>query len=102
MQGGEVGRGRLADRGWLVHVPLAVVFLLVVAGGIRIGMYHWRQGTTLIGGALLVAALLRAVLADVQVGMLKIRGRAVDVLCYGGLGGLIVFAALTITGGPFG
>nr|WP_253866440.1 DUF3017 domain-containing protein [Prauserella halophila] len=85
-----------------MHVPLAVVLLLVVAGGVRIGMYHWRQGTALIGGALLVAAVLRVVLSDAQAGLLTIRSRVVDVLCYVGLGGFIVFDALTITGGPFG
>ncbi|GAA1207956.1 DUF3017 domain-containing protein [Prauserella alba] len=93
------GAGR---RAWLVHVPLAAVLLLVAIGGIRIGQYHWRQGTALIGGALLVAAVLRVVLSDAQAGLLAIRGRVVDVLCYVALGGLIVFDALTITGGPFG
>lgn len=95
--GDESGR-----RAWLVHVPLVVVLVLVAVGGLRIGMYHWRQGTALIGGALLVAAVLRVVLSDAQAGLLAIRSRVVDALCYVGLGGLIVFDALTITGGPFG
>ncbi|MFD6793507.1 MULTISPECIES: DUF3017 domain-containing protein [Prauserella salsuginis group] len=85
-----------------MHAPLAAVLLLVAIGGVRIGMYHWRQGTALIGGALLVSAVLRVVLSDAQAGLLAIRSRVVDVLCYGTLGGLIVFDALTITGGPFG
>ncbi|MFC4004463.1 DUF3017 domain-containing protein [Prauserella oleivorans] len=84
----------------LTHLPFAVVLLLVAAGAVRIGMYHWRQGAALIGGALLAAAVLRAALADEQAGLLKIRARVIDVLCYSGLGLLILFDALTIIGGP--
>ncbi|MBK1789294.1 DUF3017 domain-containing protein [Prauserella cavernicola] len=76
--------------------------LLVAIAAVRIGMYHWRQGAALIGGALLVAAVLRAALSDEQAGLLQIRGRAVDVLSYAGMGLLILFVALTITGGPLG
>nr|WP_307832223.1 DUF3017 domain-containing protein [Prauserella cavernicola] len=86
----------------LVHLPFAVVMLLVAIAAVRIGMYHWRQGAALIGGALLVAAVLRAALSDEQAGLLQIRGRAVDVLSYAGMGLLILFVALTITGGPLG
>nr|WP_233520291.1 DUF3017 domain-containing protein [Prauserella sp. PE36] len=86
----------------LAHLPFAVVMLLVAVAALRIGMYHWRQGAALIGGALLVAAVLRAALSDEQAGLLQIRGRAVDVLSYAGLGLLILFIALTITGGPLG
>lgn len=88
---------RRARHPLVAHVPFAVVLLLVAIGGLRIGMYHWRQGTALIGGALLVAAVLRALLSDEQSGLLVIRGRPVDVLSYAGLGVLILFVALTIT-----
>ncbi|MEU6646264.1 DUF3017 domain-containing protein [Saccharomonospora sp. NPDC046836] len=86
----------------LTHLPFALVLALVAIAAMRIGMYHWRQGATLIGGALLVAAVLRAALSDEQAGLLRIRGRAIDVLSYVGLGLLILFVALTITGGPLG
>ncbi|WP_116041468.1 DUF3017 domain-containing protein [Amycolatopsis palatopharyngis] len=75
---------------------------LVAVAALRIGMYHWRQGAALIGGALLVASVLRAALSDEQAGLLCIRGRSVDILSYAGLGILILFVALTITGGPLG
>ncbi|PXY32284.1 DUF3017 domain-containing protein [Prauserella muralis] len=93
----EPGRRRA-----LVHLPFAVVLALVAIAGLRIGMYHWRQGAALIGGALLVAAVLRAALSDEQAGLLAIRSRVVDVLSYCGLGLLILFVALTIIGGPLG
>ncbi|HEX9337846.1 MAG TPA: DUF3017 domain-containing protein, partial [Pseudonocardiaceae bacterium] len=37
-----------------------------------------------------------------RAGLLAVRGRAVDVLSYAGLGALVMFVAGTITGGPFG
>ena len=86
----------------LEQLPFALVMLLVAVAGLRIGQYHWRQGAAIIGGALLVAAILRAVLPGVRAGLLAIRGRPVDVLCYAGLGVLILFLAFTITDGPFG
>lgn len=88
-------------RSALAHLPFAVVMALVAVAALRIGMYHWRQGAALIGGALLVASVLRAALSDERAGLLRIRGRSIDVLSYAGLGVLILFVALTITGGPF-
>ncbi|WP_007025042.1 DUF3017 domain-containing protein [Saccharomonospora iraqiensis] len=84
----------------LVHLPFAAVLLLVALAGLRIAMYHWREGAVLIGGALLVAAVFRAALTTAQAGMLVIRGRVVDIASYAGLGLVILFLALTITGGP--
>jgi hypothetical protein len=54
----------------------------------------------LIGGALLLAGLLRAVLPTDKAGLLAIRGKPVDVVTYGGLALLILYVALSITGGP--
>jgi hypothetical protein len=83
-------------------VPFAVVMLIVLIGIVRIVMYHWRQGTVLIGVALVVAAVIRILLSDQRAGLLAVRTRKVDFLLYGGFGGMILFIALTITGGPFG
>ncbi|RZQ62908.1 DUF3017 domain-containing protein [Amycolatopsis suaedae] len=76
--------------------------LIVLVAGVRIWQYHWRQGAALIAVALLVAAGLRAVLPEVKAGLLAIRGKAIDVLSYLGFAVVILFVALTITGGPFG
>jgi DUF3017 family protein len=84
------------------HLPFAVVMLIVVAGIVRIVSYHWREGAALIGGALIVAAVLRLLLSDQQAGLLAVRTRPVDFFLYVGFGGLILFVAATITGGPFG
>ena len=86
----------------LAYLPFAIVLAIVVLAGLRIWMYHWRQGAALIAGALLVASVLRGVLTEEQTGLLAIRTRGIDVLSYGGLGLLIMFVAVTIGDGPFG
>ncbi len=93
--------GQRRDRGALLHhLPFLLVMLVVAVAALRIGQYHWRQGAVLIGGALMLAGLLRAVLPDAKAGLLAIRGKPVDVLTYGALSVLILFIAFTITGGP--
>lgn len=82
------------------HIPLILVLAVTAVGLIRIAMYHWREGTVLLGVALLIAGLLRALLPGDRVGLVAIRSRPVDVLVYGGLGVMMIAVALTITGGP--
>ncbi|WP_031468208.1 DUF3017 domain-containing protein [Sciscionella sediminilitoris] len=83
-------------------LPFATVLLVVLAGFVLIGLYHWRWGSTLIGGGLLIAALLRGILGREQMGLLALRSKPVDVLLYGGFGAIMIVVALTITGGPLG
>ena len=82
------------------YLPLFLVLAVVAVGLIRIGLYHWREGTVLLGAALLFAALLRAILPANRIGMVAIRGRGIDFLLYSGLGIMIMAVALTIQGGP--
>jgi hypothetical protein len=88
-------RRRLADRVPL-QAALGVVLFIAAAGFFRVLQEHWRQGTALVGGALLVAGVVRIVLPDDRAGLLAVRGQAVDVLCYLGFGGLMVLLAVTI------
>lgn len=81
-------------------MPFAVVMFVVVIGIVRIVMYHWREGTTEIGAALLLAAFLRAVLPDRKAGLLAVRTRKVDVLLYGAFAVLTIYVSLSIIGGP--
>ncbi|TQM15309.1 DUF3017 family protein [Pseudonocardia kunmingensis] len=80
-----------------VHAPLTFVLLIASAGMVRTLTQHWREGAVLLGGALIVAAVLRVLLPTDRVGLLAIRSRPVDVLCYGGLGVVISVLAMTIT-----
>ena len=82
----------------LVHLPFGLVLAVVLLGLLRILLYHWRQGTVLIGAALIMAAALRALLRDEQAGLIAIRGRGVDVLTYAGFGVCMMAVALTIEG----
>jgi hypothetical protein len=84
----------------LAHLPLGMVLAVVALGLFRIILYHWRQGTVLIGAALILAAALRALLSEDQAGLIAIRGRGVDVLTYTAFGVCMMAVALTIEGGP--
>ncbi|WP_043843369.1 DUF3017 domain-containing protein [Amycolatopsis taiwanensis] len=86
----------------LEQAPFAVVLVLVAVAALRIAQYHWRQGAVIIGAALLVAAVFRAVLPSARAGLLAVRGRPVDVISYAVLGLVILFVAFTITNGPLG
>lgn len=78
------------------HLAFALVLAVAAAGFVRIGQYNWREGATVLGGALLLAGVLRAVLPPERTGLLAIRSRALDVLTYAGLGFLVVATAVTI------
>jgi hypothetical protein len=81
---------------WL---PAAVVLAIAAAGMIRVLAEHWREGAALLGGSLLVAAALRVLLPDDRAGLLAIRSRVIDVLCYVLLAVGTIVLALTITRG---
>ncbi|MBE9375103.1 DUF3017 domain-containing protein [Saccharopolyspora sp. HNM0983] len=85
-----------------VHAPFALVLLVVLVGFLRIAGQHWREGSVLLGCALLLAAGLRGLVQQERLGLLVIRSRVVDVLLYGALGLVIIAIAMTIRGGPFG
>jgi Protein of unknown function (DUF3017) len=78
------------------HLAFALVFSVTVAAFVLIISYHWRRGATLLGGALLLAGGLRAILSDRRAGLLAIRGRSADVLSYTALGLALVAVAVTI------
>jgi len=81
------------------HAPMLLVLGIAVVGMERVLTQHWREGAVLLGGALLVAAALRMVLSTDRSGLLAIRSRAIDVLCYVGFGLAMVVLAVTITRG---
>jgi hypothetical protein len=82
------------------QAALTAVLAVVAIAFVRIGLQHWREGTTELGLALLLAAALRASLADRAAGLLAVRPRRVDVLTYTLFGLVVIFVSLTITGGP--
>ncbi|MDL5155554.1 DUF3017 domain-containing protein [Actinomycetospora termitidis] len=82
------------------QAALASVLAVLVVGFVRIALQHWRDGTTIVGIALLLAAVLRVALPDRTVGLLAVRPRRTDVLTYALFGAVVILLSLTITGGP--
>jgi hypothetical protein len=82
------------------QLTFGLILAVVAVGMVRIVQDHWREGSVIIGAALLLAAGLRAVLPPERTGLLGVRRRSLDVLTYGGFGLLMLAVALTITGGP--
>ena len=76
---------------------MLAVLAVAVLGLLRVATANWREGSVLLGGSLLLAAVLRAVLPEDRAGLVAIRSRAVDVLSYVGLGVSVVILAVTIT-----
>ncbi|WIX87606.1 DUF3017 domain-containing protein [Amycolatopsis sp. DG1A-15b] len=93
---------RRSGRGRFSQLPFAVVLLVVAVAALRIFQYHWREGTALIGAALLLAAVLRVALPTARAGLLAIRGKLVDVVTFTCLAVAVLYVALTIIGGPLG
>jgi hypothetical protein len=84
--------------GVLGVLPYLLV-LAVVAVGLVIAFHGSRfagRGTALIGGALLVAALIRLALPQRAAGLLASRGKAVDVLAFAVLGGSVLTIGLVL------
>ena len=72
---------------------MIVVLAIAVVGLLRVATANWREGSVLLGGALL------AVLPPDRAGLVAIRSRIVDILAYSGLGLAVVLLAFTITKG---
>lgn len=81
------------SRGLFAQWPLVVVLVVM---GISVGFValdQFRIGSILLAVGVLTAFALRLVLPRAQVGMLAVRGRTVDLIVLGSLGGaLLVFA----------
>jgi uncharacterized membrane protein YkgB len=73
----------------LLVVLGAVAFLTIEPG-------HWVRGTAVIAGAMLLAGALRLLLPEARIGMLAVRGRWWDALCYLALGLVILLADLRL------
>ena len=80
------------------EAPFALVLLIMSAGVTYLGFFpsHWLRGVAVIALGPLVGGVLRLMIPDRQVGLLAVRGRLFDAVCYLGLGVLIVTFALAL------
>jgi hypothetical protein len=78
---------------------MIVVLTIAAVGLLRVATANWREGSVLLGGALLVAAALRTMLPEDRAGLVAIRSRIIDILAYSSLGLAVVVLAITITRG---
>jgi Protein of unknown function (DUF3017) len=80
------------------EVPFSVVLVVVVGAllYILIAPQHWLRGVTVLASGMILAGLLRLVLADEQAGMLRVRHKTFDVAWYVGFGVLALIFALSL------
>lgn len=76
--------------------PVLVVLAAVAVGVIYMVTWHWRRGAMMVGGAMLLAGILRAFLPNSQAGLLVLRHRWTDVAVCVGMGIAIVVLALVV------
>jgi Protein of unknown function (DUF3017) len=76
--------------------PLVAVLCVCVAGLVVVLDNHFRRGTVLFAGGLVLAAGLRLVLPTPEAGSLAVRSRLTDVLTLGALGLGVLLTALVV------
>ena len=82
----------------LRNLPIVLVLALASTGiGFSAAVpRHWLRGVLVFAGAMVIAGLLRLLLPTRQAGLLAVRSRAFDVLCYCGVGVAIVALGLAL------
>jgi Protein of unknown function (DUF3017) len=80
--------------------PLAIVLVCFGAGLGIVATEHFRRGSVLVGGSLLLAAALRLLLSPRQAGLLVVRSRAFDVGFLAGVGVAVVALAFSVRAPP--
>ena len=80
------------------QAPFVVIVLAMIAASAYLYFFpgHWRRGTGVTSVSLLAAGVLRLVLPTSRVGLLAVRGRWRDGLCYLASGGVILAVAIRL------
>jgi hypothetical protein len=79
------------------ELPMLLVVVVLVVAVVFVVQERWRRGSLFIGGAALLASVLRLLLPQVRAGLLAVRSRPFDVAAYALLGGTIIALAATIS-----
>jgi hypothetical protein len=78
---------------WLrTELPFVIVVAIVVAAIVFLYVEpgHWRRGTSALALGVLVAGALRATLPSHRTGLLNVRNRVFDTICYLAMGGVVI------------
>ena len=79
---------------WRSVVPVAAVVTLLAIGLALMSVARFRRGASVMGAALVLAAVLRLALPLARLGPLAVRSRTFDVLFYLLLAGLTFYLVL--------
>ena len=77
-----------------------VMLVVTLAGVLVTGLVEWRLGIRIVGGSLLVLAVLRLLIPAHQAGMLAVRSRATDVVLLVVVGFALIVLAGSIPDQP--
>ncbi|MDS1269851.1 DUF3017 domain-containing protein [Lipingzhangella sp. LS1_29] len=91
--GNESAPQREEQPAWLTQIPYYLVLATMGAGIVIVAAAYFKRGPALIAGALLLAALFRAILPPHLAGMLAVRSRLFDLTLLFGLAVLLVVLA---------
>jgi hypothetical protein len=80
----------------LAEWPLLCVLAVCAVGVLVVLSNHFRRGTVLFAGGLVLAAGLRLLLPPSAAGLLAVRSRTLDVITLGALGMGVLLAALVV------
>ena len=78
--------------------PFATVLLVVVVGLLVTSRGYFRIGSVVVGGGVLLGALLRALLPERRAGLLVVRHRVLDVALMTGMAVGVIVLAIVVPG----
>ena len=87
-----IATGTRTRQTFVANLAFELVLLVLVAG-FCIAMFtpsHWLRAVVVVSSAMLLAGLLRLVLSPTRAGLLCVRGRFFDVVCYLAGGALVL------------
>lgn len=83
-------------RALLVELPYILVLLAALLAAVLVTFDRWRRGVFVLGSALLLGSLLRALLPSQRAGLLQVRGRLFDSVLMASAGVAVLWLATSI------
>jgi hypothetical protein len=83
-------------RAYLVQIPYLIILLAGLVAALLVLFDRWRRGAVVLGSALILASVLRALIPSTRVGLLQVRGRLFDVITTAAVGATILWLATSI------